>query len=84
MLAHKEVGKTYVIEFATTIMYWHVAAFPKVSAICEQLTHEVLQAKSPLLEDPSLPVLRKHDVLGEKSGGGTYGNTFFACRDLVP
>lgn len=84
MLAQKKVGETYVIELATTIMYWHVAAFPNVFAIRKQLTHEILQAKSSLLEDPSLPVLRKHDVLGEKSSGGTYGNTFFACRDLVP
>lgn len=81
--ARRKVGTTYVIEFPTTIMYWHVAAFSNIFTVCEQLTHEILQAKSSLLEDPSLPVLRKHNVLREKSGSRTHGNTFFACRDLV-
>lgn len=55
------------VEFLAAIVYWHIASFPRVSAICKELAHKIFEGKTALLKDASLPILSENHVLGNQS-----------------
>jgi hypothetical protein len=68
---------------SAAVMDWHVAALPRVVLIVHQLAHEVFQRKSALLEDSSLPILARYNVVGAKCRGGPNGDAFLSGGDLA-
>ena len=56
-------GETCVVEFTATIVDGHVAAFPGVFAVSEELVHEVVKSEATVLEYACFSVLRKDNVL---------------------
>ena len=68
---------------SAAVMDWHVAALSRVIFVVHQLAHEIFQRKAALLEDSSLPILARYNVIGAKCCGGANGDAFLAGRDLA-
>lgn len=54
---------TYYTRFRKPIMHGHISPASRIVFIGKQLTHELLESKSPLLEDASFSILAKDHVL---------------------
>lgn len=64
-------------------MNGHVTTFARIVLVVHQLAHEILHCKSTLLEDTSLSILARYNVVWTQCCSRTYSDAFLPSRDLT-
>lgn len=59
----KGESETDDVVFLATVVHGHVTALPGIITVGKELTHEVFEGKTPLLEDACFPVLGEDNIL---------------------